>query len=155
MTPSRSPLDRVTSCTIPTPRLVKVLGCDARLAANQEEPRTFQQIEDECNEQARQILRNGGMTDSELRGKNASPLYRELCNLADARDARNAALMADYVRKLQEHDWSHEFSDDYSVTRRGAEERRELLSMQRQIDADYAVWNRYSPAGYRIGEVAA
>jgi hypothetical protein len=36
---------------------VKLMGADARLSANDEEPRTFAQLEAEANAEAREILR--------------------------------------------------------------------------------------------------
>lgn len=54
-----------------------------------------------------------------------------------------------YVKLLQRHDWSYEFADDASVYRKGRDERDELRMVQRELDADYSIWNAHAPDGHK------
>lgn len=51
--------------------------------------------------------------------------------------------LSDYIELLQSHDWSHEFSDDHRQYLRGYGQLQRLRTMQRQLDADYALWNQF------------
>lgn len=84
-----------------------------------------------------------------------SPLYRALVDAADARDERNAVLRAEYVAKLARHDWSHEFSDDGEVARRGRAQLRELRAMQQDIDRDFTLWDRHCHPACKGGRAYA
>lgn len=55
----------------------------------------------------------------------------------------------EYVSTLRRHDWSYAFADDYSVYRRGCDERACICRLQREIDQDFSVWNAYAPEEYR------
>jgi hypothetical protein len=68
----------------------------------------------------------------------------------DARALQRAA----YVTLLQQHDWSHEFSDDGDVYKRGRAQLQELRLLQRDLDPDGALWNAHAPAAYRIAAAA-
>lgn len=58
---------------------------------------------------------------------------------------------AAYVKALKAHDWSHDFSDDADVARRGRESLALLRMVQREIDPEWAVWNVIAPACCRNG----
>jgi hypothetical protein len=50
---------------------------------------------------------------------------------------------AGYVSALKAHDWSHEFSDDGRVYRRGRDELEQLRATQQRIDRNFQVWNQH------------
>lgn len=90
------------------------------------------------------------LSPSLLSQEERSPLYAAICEAAEARAERNVALIQDYVRRLQQMDWEHEFSDDFGVYSRGRDELRSLRAMQRQIDRDLSIWNSIAPSGHRV-----
>ena len=51
---------------------------------------------------------------------------------------------AAYRKALAEHDWDYERSDDRTTWKRGAEQRKALLEMQKALDPDRVVWNKYA-----------
>lgn len=57
--------------------------------------------------------------------------------------------MDEYIALLKRHDWSFDYSDDYSVWKRGREDRDRLNSLQRWLDPDSSIWNQYAPESYR------
>lgn len=50
-----------------------------------------------------------------------------------------------YETALRKHDWSHEFSDDGNVYRRGRAELAALREQQARIDRDWRIWNSIAP----------
>ena len=54
-----------------------------------------------------------------------------------------------YRTMLREHDWSFEYSDDQRVWRLGRLAQQQLEFLQRELDADFAIWNSIAPEGYR------
>lgn len=61
---------------------------------------------------------------------------------------------AAYVQLLQSHDWHYEFSDDHAVWCRGRDQRAALSKVQRELDADFAIWNQHAPESCRVGVTA-
>ena len=61
------------------------------------------------------------------------------------------AAAAEYSASLAKHDWHFEFSEDSGVWARGNAERKKLKSAQKELDADYVLWNKYAPNCYQIG----
>ncbi len=59
-----------------------------------------------------------------------------------------------YKAALAHHDWSYDYSDDYSAWCRGKAQRDAICRMQRELDPDYSIWNSIAPEGYRIKQVA-
>lgn len=58
--------------------------------------------------------------------------------------------MDDYITKLKRHDWSYDYSDDHSVWQRGFAERDAIRNLQKVIDPDFEVYNKYAPDGYKV-----
>lgn len=58
--------------------------------------------------------------------------------------------MEDYIEKLKSHDWFYEYSDDYSVWKRGCTQRGEILDMQQDLDLNYEIWNKYAPEHFQV-----
>lgn len=54
-----------------------------------------------------------------------------------------------YQQRLAAHDWSFEYSDDHSVWQRGRTQLGELQHLQKQLDPDFAIWNRFAPTDYQ------
>lgn len=52
---------------------------------------------------------------------------------------------ARYRFLLGTHDWSYQFSDDYSVWVKGETQWREISELQRKIDPNYVIWNEVVP----------
>lgn len=62
---------------------------------------------------------------------------------------------AAYVKALQTHDWHFEFSDDPSVYARGRDAFAALKMLQRELDADFALWNEHAPESFRMAAKVA
>lgn len=60
------------------------------------------------------------------------------------------SLLSGYIEALKKHDWSYEMSDDHAAWIRGSNERSRLNRMQRELDADFAIWNEHAPTLYRM-----
>ena len=58
--------------------------------------------------------------------------------------------MDDYIAKLKRHDWSYDYSDDHSVWQKGVAERDAIRNLQKIIDPDFEVYNKYAPDGYKV-----
>ena len=58
--------------------------------------------------------------------------------------------MDDYITKLKRHDWSYDYSDDHRVWQRGVDERNAIRNLQKVIDPDFEVYNKYAPDGYKV-----
>jgi hypothetical protein len=54
-----------------------------------------------------------------------------------------------YARKLQQHDWHYEYSDDGYTYRRGRAEREELSALQLRLDRDFGIWNAHCDPTFR------
>lgn len=54
-----------------------------------------------------------------------------------------------YIAALQSHDWTYEYSDDHRVWTKGNAERATLVSMRRQLDPDWTLWNQHAPEQFR------
>lgn len=59
-------------------------------------------------------------------------------------------LLETYTNQLIRHDWSYDWSDDYSVWSKGNEQRKALSVMQKQLDPDFTIWNKHAPADYQV-----
>jgi hypothetical protein len=57
--------------------------------------------------------------------------------------------VADYIRLLQAHDWSFDFSDDHRVWQAGCRELDALRLLQQRVDPTFALWNDHCPPNYR------
>ena len=57
--------------------------------------------------------------------------------------------MEEYTRRLQKHDWTYEYSDDFRVFSAGSEQRKVLYRMQQDLDPNYEVWNKHAPEMFR------
>jgi hypothetical protein len=55
-----------------------------------------------------------------------------------------------YEKCLAAYDWTHEFSDDFRVYRKGREELEQLRRMQKLYDEDFTLWNYYAPKEFKI-----
>ena len=64
-------------------------------------------------------------------------------------DAQQAMITA-YTAALQRHDWQFEYSDDHQVYLRGNQMLKELALLQRELDPDYKLWNRYASTDYKV-----
>jgi hypothetical protein len=56
-----------------------------------------------------------------------------------------------YEKCLATHDWQHEYSDEYRITRKGREEKEQLQRMQKLYDTDFTLWNYYAPEEFKRG----
>jgi len=56
-----------------------------------------------------------------------------------------------YEKCLLLHDWTHDFSDEYRITRKGREEKVQLMRMQKLYDEDFTLWNYYAPVEFKKG----
>jgi hypothetical protein len=65
-------------------------------------------------------------------------------------NAKLHALRAEYMVALKRHDWSYEFSDDYSAYRAGNAQRFSLKESQPIVDPMFDLWNAAAPADYRV-----
>ena len=54
-----------------------------------------------------------------------------------------------YINLLQTHDWSYDYSDEYSKWKRGFEQKSQLEAYARDLDPTYKVWNEYAPEGFK------
>lgn len=54
-----------------------------------------------------------------------------------------------YIRDLRSFDWQFEYSDDYSVVKRGQEALGQLRTRQRSIDPLGNIWKLLMPANCR------
>lgn len=61
-------------------------------------------------------------------------------------DADLARERLEYVRRLDSHDWAHEWSDDGATYRRGVEQLEVLRKYQRALDPEFLIWNCHAPA---------
>lgn len=59
--------------------------------------------------------------------------------------------LEDYQKALAAHDWYYDYSDDHRVWKQGLAQRDRIREMQRVLDPDYQVWNRYAPQDCRVG----
>jgi hypothetical protein len=62
----------------------------------------------------------------------------------------NADHLAAYIKALQGHDWSFNYTDDQRVWRRGQDSLEALIAARKLIDPDGMVWNQWAPEDYRI-----
>lgn len=63
--------------------------------------------------------------------------------------ALGAQTLDRYRTMLREHDWSFEYSDDHRVWRLGRLAQEQLEFLQRELDADFRIWNSIAPERYR------
>jgi hypothetical protein len=49
-----------------------------------------------------------------------------------------------YRKALAEHDWDYEQADDRATWKRGADQRKALVEMQKVLDPDRVIWNKYA-----------
>lgn len=57
---------------------------------------------------------------------------------------------AAYIALLSRHDWTYQWSDDPAIWRRGTEQRRQLLEMQKSVDPAGELWNKFAPADMQM-----
>jgi len=55
-----------------------------------------------------------------------------------------------YIKALNAHDWSFEWSDDDTVWKRGRQQRADLNAARQLLDADYAIWNAHCEHHYVV-----
>ena len=55
-----------------------------------------------------------------------------------------------YIKALNAHDWSFEWSDDDTVWRRGRQQRADLNAVRPLLDVDYAIWNAHCEHHYVV-----
>jgi hypothetical protein len=55
--------------------------------------------------------------------------------------------MTEYENKLQQMDWWYQYSDDGRVWRQGNEAIKALVELQKSVDPDMILWNKYCPYG--------
>jgi hypothetical protein len=84
------------------------------------------------------------------------PMFRSIVNtavnLAGAPSMSSMPLLSEhslYTRKLQQHDWHFEYSDDGHTYRRGRAEREELTALQARLDHDFGIWNAHCDPSFR------
>ena len=58
--------------------------------------------------------------------------------------------MDEYIAKLKSHDWTYDYSDDHRVWQRGVDERNAIRNLQKVIDPDFEVYNKYAPEGFGV-----
>lgn len=56
---------------------------------------------------------------------------------------------AAYIQALQSMDWLFDFSDDYSVFRRGKEALQDLRHERALVDADGALWRQHAHPDFK------
>lgn len=59
-----------------------------------------------------------------------------------------------YRAALAAHDWFHGYSDDHAAYGRGRESLTRLSALQCALDPDYALWNQFAPAEFKLGSGA-
>lgn len=64
-------------------------------------------------------------------------------------DAHKTIRMSTYETALKAHDWTFQYSDDQRVWCRGVLQLRWLECEAREIDAEFAVWNRIAPTDFQ------
>lgn len=57
------------------------------------------------------------------------------------------AEMQRYMRDLNSFDWSHEYSDDWSVVKRGQARLCQLRQVQVRLDPTGEIWMQFMPKG--------
>lgn len=55
----------------------------------------------------------------------------------------------EYRHLLQDHDWTHERSDDQRAYLKGRREIKVLRKLQKELDPDWTVWNELCPPSFR------
>jgi hypothetical protein len=55
--------------------------------------------------------------------------------------------MTEYEMKLRQMDWWYQYSDDGRVWRQGNEDYKILEQLQKSVDPDRILWNKYCPWG--------
>jgi hypothetical protein len=55
-----------------------------------------------------------------------------------------------YVQLLKSHDWYYDYSDDHRVWRAGSAAYSQLRGMQKNLDPQGEIWNKYAPDDYKI-----
>lgn len=50
-----------------------------------------------------------------------------------------------YLKALQAHDWSYDFSDDHETWKRGFNSKQALLNEAKEIDKDFLIWDSIAP----------
>tara|TARA_R110000772_G_scaffold51719_4_gene118722 strand:+ start:2411 stop:2602 length:192 start_codon:yes stop_codon:yes gene_type:complete len=55
-----------------------------------------------------------------------------------------------YIKALNAHDWSFEWSDDHSVWKRGNQQRADINAVRPILDEDYAIWNAHCEHHYVV-----
>ncbi len=75
-----------------------------------------------------------------------------LDSIESTRTHVSQAQRAAYVRLLQAHDWSYDYSDDIAMYRRGRDQLAQLRIVQKEIDADFAIWNQHAPERCKDGK---
>jgi hypothetical protein len=54
-----------------------------------------------------------------------------------------------YEKCLAAADWYSDYSDDYTVYRKGREELAQLQRMQKLYDTDFTLWNHCAPEEFK------
>lgn len=64
------------------------------------------------------------------------------------------ATIEEYTQLLRQHDWTHEWSDDYSKWKVGNEQIGVLRQLQPQLDPTAEIWNSNCHPEYQLKEIA-
>ena len=54
-----------------------------------------------------------------------------------------------YRELLATHDWTYDYSDDYSVWARGKGVHEKILGLAKHIDPEFKIYNEYAPADFK------
>lgn len=84
---------------------------------------------------------------------NLHPVFQAALATFSQPDVIRSAQRSAYIQALKNHDWSFEFSDDQATYAAGRESLAQLKLAQRELDADFAIWNQHAPAVCRNGGV--
>lgn len=55
-----------------------------------------------------------------------------------------------YKQLLKSFDWYYAFSDSYTTFSRGQSTRSDIMSLARQVDPDYVIFNSFAPDEMRV-----
>lgn len=54
-----------------------------------------------------------------------------------------------YRQALAGHDWYYNYSDDYSVWRRGSDHAEKINRMREELDPDFKIWDEIAPKDFK------
>lgn len=78
------------------------------------------------------------------------PYFAEILNNAAHQQLTDQQKQREYyLALLKAHDWSYDYSEDFSRWQAGHSQHLQLTRLQRLIDPEYALWNQHAPAAYQ------